>query len=886
MMYKKLLFCLALALLTVGGLTACRGGDTSTETDTAGGASTGAVTLDTTNDTNTPDTGAADTGTTDTEALTTDGIDESETNPSGPVYEPTALPAANVAREGFAIASSTKWNTPWDSETPVYSNLHINDGDPATVWVSEWGPNNPYGMPFNPNAEHYVYIDLTRPYKVEALRIHPAPGYEGGFPADFDVLVSSDGSTYTKITSVTGATAEAATGGLLVDMDGVDCEYVKLAYTKLGPGDEERGPYIALGEVEVIAPIDTASNMMLNRDGLWLFKDPDTTWELKVDYYRDGTAVDPQSKLTYTVADTSVATVSESGLITPVAFGKTEVYVSDGQNRSTCVVEVKKDIGEDEFLISAMHITTYQAPDSLESSIDLLVKSGVEHLEAAHWFDTAGNVVHWYTIHLCHERGAMYSPWDSEGKLTSMSDEQLIEIVQKYEGIPGVAGVLLTDEPSTWYTDCARVMGVMAAYNPHYTYYVNLLPPTGAAGETEYYTEFCSLAGHEWRNKYLTYDHYPFTTGGGFDSWVYSSLDQIRKAGLQYNWDTGYYLQSQINLPTLDGIYGGTRHYNASLGIAYGMKNYKHYLSLCPFDYNTGASAYDAGILDRNYEPAPYYNEIIENNRYIKNAGKLLGTADAIEVYHTNRENGAEVVPDDFIFTRESGTNLIFTLYETHDGSRQYVAVTNKTYKKRQVSIVKIKVNQDLGALSYYDPMTGETQELYIEDGSFTLVLEPGSSVVVILPEGVDASRKVDKSENLALGMGVYVTTSQTSFHEATKIGSYYLTDGNHADGAWLSARSDRAPSMVLDLRQVQTISRIDLYENTRIRKTDHLTDFKIEVSEDGKTYTEVLTVTGATYDDLQKAYECRFDSVSARYIRITSTKAGAVGMGEIEVYA
>ncbi len=877
-MLKKITLCLALALLALVGLTACTNGP-DTGTDTTGDTS---APVGTTAD---PDTNAPDTNPSESTPDTTAPA-ESETAPAGPVYEPTALPATNVAREGFAIASSTKWNTPWDSEQPVYSNLHINDGDTASAWVSEWGPHNPYGKPFDPTLDHYVYIDLTRSYRIESLRVHPAPGYEGGFPAAFDVLISSDGVTYTKATSVTGATAESAKGGLSVDMGGVDAKYVKLAFTRLGAGDEERGVYIALGEVEVIAPIDTASNMMLNRDGLWLFRDPDTSWQLRVDYYRDGTAVDPNRKLTFTVADASVAAVSETGLVTPVAFGKTEVYVSDGTNRSTCVVEVKKDIGEDEFLISAMHITTYQAPDTLEQSIDLLVKSGVEHLEAAHWFDTAGNVVHWYTIHLCHERGAMYSPWDSEGKLTSMSDQQLIEIVQKYEGIPGVAGVFLTDEPSTWYVDCARVMGVMAAYNPHYTYYVNLLPPTGAAGEAEYYTEFCSVAGHEGRNKYLTYDHYPFTTGGGFDSRVYSSLDQIRKAGLQYNWDTGYYLQSQINLPTLDGIYGGTRRYNASLGIAYGMKNFKHYLSLCPFDYNTGASDYDAGILDRNYLPAPYYDEIIVNNRYIKNAGTLLGAADAIEVYHTSRDNGAVIVPEDFIFARESGSNLIFTLYETHTGGQQYVAVTSKTFKKREAGIVTIKVQKDIGALSYYDPMTGETQALYMENGCFTLVLEAGSSVIVILPEGVDVSREAVKSDNLALGTGVYVTSSQTSFYEATKIGSYYLTDGNRTDGSWSSAPADRNPALVLDLGEVQSISRLDIYENARVQKQQYLTDFTVEVSEDGKTYKTVLTVTGATYTDLAKAYECRFDATEARYIRITPTKAGVVGVGEIEVYA
>ncbi len=884
-MYKKIWICLSLLLLTLLGLSACTGG--KTEGDTTVSEATAAIPeVDGTIEP--AETDAGNTDTESTEEETTDVMaeeSETESKPAGPVYTPTALPAVNVAREGFAIASSAKWNTPWDTPNPVYSNLHLNDGDPATVYASEWGPHNPYGQPFNPNEDHYIYIDLTREYKVERLRVHPAPGYEGGFPSAFDVLVSKDGVSYETVMSVENATAEGAQGGLDVELGGVACEYVKLAFTKLGAGDEERGVYIALGEVEVIAPIDTASNMMLNRDGVWLFREPDTTWQLAVDYYRDGTAVDA-GKLTFTSADPSIATVSEDGLVKPVAFGRTEIYVSDGTNRTTCTVDVKQDIGSDGFLVSAMYITTYAAPDTLEQGVDLLIKSGVEHLEAAHWFDCEGNVVHWYTLHLCNERGALYSPWDSEGKLLGMSDKQLVEIVQKYEGRPGVAGVFLGDEPSTTYTDFARVMGVMTAYNPHYTYYVNLLPPTGAAGETEYYTEFCALAGHEWRNKYLTYDHYPFSTGGGFDRWVYSSLDRIRTAGLQYNWDTGYYLQSQIMLPTLDGIYGGTRLYNASLGLAYGMKNYKHYLALCPFSYD-GSSDYDAAILDRNYQPAPYYDEVIAQNRYIKNAGTVLRQADAIEVYHTGSDTAATVVPEDFIFVREDGCQAIYTLYEALDGGQQYVVITNKSFQTREWSTHTVKLTRDIGALSCYDPMTGEYQELYIENGCFTVVMAPGASVIIPLPEGVDVARTGEPAANLALGKGTYVSSSATSFHEATSIGSYYLTDGNRTTGAWLSSSVDRTPYIIVDLREVVSISRIALYECSRIQKANYLTDFTIAVSEDGETYTDVLTVTGATYEDLSKAYECVFDATRARYVRITPVrKTAAVGVGEIEIFA
>ncbi len=885
-MLKKLILCMALVLMTGMCLPACHSADGGKETDPADGTS---ASVDTNRESNPigtdpADTDARDTSVADTDAPDTDAPDtaESETTPEGPVYEPTALPAANVAREGYAVASTNKWNTPWNTKTPLYSNRFINDGDKATVYASEWGPKNPYGQPFDPNADNYFFIDLTRPYKVESVRLFPAADYEGGFPEAVDVLISNDGKTYTKVTSAEGMSAAAAANGYTIELGGVDCKYVKVSVTKVGPGDAERGKFIALGEVEVMAPIDTASNMILNLPGLWLFKDPDTSHQIQVSYYRDGTPVDSATKLTYEVADPSVALVSEDGVVTPVAFGKTEVYVSDGKNRTTLPVEVRPDIGSDGFLISGYHVTTYSQPHVMEESLDLLIRSGVEHIESTHAYDLVGNNVDDYTLYLCASRGAVYTLWED---VVGKSEEQIQEIIDSHAGRPGFAGLFITDEPSGNYTDCARALRILNKCNPHYFHYLNLLPPVGAAGQGEYYNEFCAVGGYEGRNTCLSYDHYPFSTGG-FDRGVYASLESIRSAGLQYNFDTAWYMQSQI-MPPLDGIYGGTRRYNVSLGLAYGAKNFKHYLTLCPFDYMTGASDYDAGILDRDYRPAPYYDEVVVNNRYLENAGKLLRNTDAIEVYHTNHETAAVTLPEDFIFGHASGGSCIYTLYETWDGTRQYVGITNKRYDTHLPNIVRVKVQGDVSGLSYYDPMTAETNDLYIDDeGCFTLVLEPGSTVIVLLPEGTDAARPVEPSANLALGKGAYVSSSQSDFHTASGIGSQYLTDGNPAQYGWLSAVSDQEPYIILDLGEVQKISRVLLYENSRIGERSYLTNFTLAVSTDGVTYTDVLTVKDASYADLNKAYECIFDATDARFVRIIPNGKTPVGLAEMEVYA
>ncbi len=802
---------------------------------------------------------------------------ETETEPveTVPPFDPVALPVANVAREGFVLTSSVKY-TP----EALYSNVNLNDGDPAHGYSSEWG------SAFDGKREHFLFIDLTEARVIDSLKLYPLTGDEGGFPTAFDVLISQDGKDYTPHTTVTDATADKAKDGLSIDMKGVTAKYVKLIFKALGAGNAERGVHISLGELEVYSPIDTTTNMQLNLDDIWLFKDPDTTHQLAVTYYRDGTAVDPDRKLTYFSRDPSVATVSEDGLITPVSYGKTEIYVRDGENQATCAVEVMKELDAEDYLISTFFITGYVTPDKLEESIDLTVKSGVTNLEAPHWWDHYNNDIHLYALHLCRVRGATYTPNDETTAVLHMSDEQIVDIVKQYEGMAGVYGLFITDEPSGEFANYARVYRVMQEYNPHYSYHLNLLPLFAVtATPNEYYTEFAAVAGGDRRMKYLTFDHYPFGWGAAFDTWFYYTLDMTRRAGLQYNCDTGLYMQSQIMRDAYDALTPQERLYTASLGMAYGMKEYKHYLGLCPVDPGLTPTVYESGILKPDYTPADYYDDIVEVNAYIKRMGKLLANADAVEVYHSRRDTGAEEVPDDFFIKVGTG-RVIYSVFREIGGTQQYVLLTNKAYSSGRTAKLKFTINRDLGAIRLFDPMTGETTPLeYTVGKEFTLTFEAGQCMALILEDGVDVTRAAAESDNLMLGHGVFVSSSKVDFWTAAPIGSHYLTDGDPANGAWVSGATDRAPRMLLDLGEVQTeLGTLVLTVNKHVPTTQTFTTFTVEVSADGETYTEITTVTDAIYDD-EGNLRIDLGGVDARYIRITSKLAKPAGMGEVAVY-
>ena len=850
---KKLLLCMAL-LLTGMLAVSCTGG----------GGGHADITL--------PDGTDAPTEA-PTETPTEAPTEETTEAPFDPLaFEPAALPVANVAREGYALGSSTK-------NDGGFSNLHLNDGDRTTGFSTPWEVNT------DPATEYYFYIDLTTSRKVDHVKLYPMEGDEGGFPKAFDILVSADGVDYTTAATVTDATPETAKDGLTVELGGVEARFVKLLTRELGEGGNRKGKYLALSEFEVYSPIDTASNMILNRHDIWLFKNPDTTQQLEILYYRDGSAVDPEAKLIFATLDANVAAVDENGLITPVGLGETDVYVTDGKNLAVCHVEVKEEVRED-FRISAFYHSNFAYPEQIPVGLKILAEGGVEYIEDTRSVDRAGNHISMYSLFVCNKLGLAYSPNDPEGShsFLEMKDEEILAIVKKYENRAGFYGIYLQDEPHDEYLGYAHVFHVIQTYNPHLIPHLNLLPPYNFGGIDEYFTEFAAVAGGNGRMRYLTYDHYPFTWNGGFDSKVYSSLNRLRKAGLLYNADTGYYMQSMIiegGYPLLDA---DALRYNASLGMAYGMKNYKWFVALTPVDNEAGG--FKTGFVAPDFTPAGNYEGLIAAGKYIKTVGKVLANSDAIEVYHGHGEIDNPTLPDDFIFTLAKTGDAIFTLYESLDGSgRQHVVITNKKFAANGAVTLTLKANKQ-GEFKILDLATGEMKPLGVgADGTFTLELAPGQCAVIELPAGMDASRTAEQSENLALNKPVFVSTSSASFWQKGDVASYFLTDGTPDNGCWVTERTDREGWAKLDLMEVCDVSRILISMNSHLGKTQCLRDFTVLVSEDGVNFTEVGKYKGYDWGDGATPLEVTFDTAKVRYVLIRTDTKRPMGIGEIEVY-
>ena len=856
---KKIVFCLMLCL-TLLGLAACEGDQTNTDT-------TADVTIEMTDPATEEETPPSDetSPAEETTVAETEPVTEPETETETAyvpafdpaIFEPKSVPAVNVAREGYAMASSSRYDA-------VYTNLHLNDGDLSTKFSTR--------DTWNSAEAFYVMIDLTRAYGVESLKLYPAAGDEAGFPKSFEVLTSMDGKNYTSCTVATDAVA--STEGFEVALDGTEARFVKIVTKELQVAANGRGCYLALGEIEVFADTDTAHNAILNRHDAWLYVNPDIPMQLSVQYNRDGSAVG--SDLKYMTTNPKVVMVDEGGLVTPVSVGTADIYVTDGVNQSMCRVEVK-DQGAAEF-----HLETFfnpnLMPDQIGAAFDVLKSEGIEYVGNIHTLDPAGNDHAPYSIFLCSERGMAYQVAEegvSSAPAANLTGELLIRTIQKYEHKAGFYGLCLRDEPTDDYLEYAQLVREVNCYNPHVEVYLNQFPMVSVPGDWDsYYADVASISSGNGRLYYLSFDNYPHAEDGTYNPEFDRDMNVMRQAGLQYDCATAYYLQAfwrYMLTPT-------EQMYNAVLGVSYGFKKFQHFIAFNGTD--------TMGLISPSLTVTEMGRNITAANDFIVKFEPYLGDSDAIEVYHTNETLGQELLPSDFAFTHVGGGEAIYSLFEKLDGSgKQYILVTNKNYAADGAVTLTIKATDGLRDLKLLDIESEQMVPLTVAaDGTFTLSIGAAQCALVELPDGYDAARSVE-TDNLAYGKPAYVTSNSSDFWSSTYFSAQYLTDGNTAELGWSPVSTDPAPQIDLDLREVCAVSRIKI-SMTKSVWNRRCKSFTVSVSADGETYTEVANVVDYDWDKTTKSMEITFDKTDVRYVRI---KASAEGngrcFGEIEVY-
>jgi hypothetical protein len=148
--------------------------------------------------------------------------------------------------------------------------------------------------------------------------------------------------------------------------------------------------------------------------------------------------------------------------------------------------------------------------------------------------------------------------------------------------------------------------------------------------------------------------------------------------------------------------------------------------------------------------------------------------------------------------------------------------------------------------------------EVYNDDGS---IPAPDNASLYHLP-GSEPS-----GTNVALDRGV-TASSHVIGWEPTG-----LTDGSRESGAWTSA-INRHPTanhgeewVLIDLAYAYEIDKVLLFGRSGDDYFPY--KFRIEVSEDGKTYQKVFDGECPEKREGQQPFECKLENVQARYVRI-----------------
>ncbi len=157
--------------------------------------------------------------------------------------------------------SNAAWGKPVTAtnslEIPGWSSAYLTDGNTSFVYNNAGYSSQAYTSSAN---NVFVQVDLGSTLSIDSVRLTPrsdgATASGGGtpnFPVDFTIQVSTDGTNYTTVATVSG---QPNPNGLpqLYKFAPVDARYVKVNATKLGVPENGSSYYLLqLSEMEVFA---------------------------------------------------------------------------------------------------------------------------------------------------------------------------------------------------------------------------------------------------------------------------------------------------------------------------------------------------------------------------------------------------------------------------------------------------------------------------------------------------------------------------------------------------------------------------------------------------------------------------------------------------------
>ena len=743
----------------------------------------------------------------------------------------------------------------------------------------------PYDREMDHTKPVTVTLELVSKANVAAVTLFP----HGQFPAKYEIQISADGETYQKVAEDAGLPINNKEPKTYT-FAATEAKFVRLYIIERNPAQGRDGALAQLGEIAVFG--EAKALLTLDRTALELLVGEAD--QIKPVFK----ATNETFAVTYKSADTSVATVAADGTITAKKLGKTTITATCaalGQT-ATCTIEVvdKKYSFDDNIMISIFwpptpaYITDEQYKLIADAGVTWVMGAGEETLS------TPENQAKMLELCAKYGLGMTINDGNFGGSLTGKSEAQIAAAVAKYQNVPGAYGFYILDEP-------LNPNGFLDAYialkkaAPDAYMHLNFLPDA-AYGSTAIYKaqmeDWCRLAAAAgYPQDYLMFDRYPFPLqAGSMDrAGFFQNTRSCYEVGLKNDVKTSMYIQTVSQTAAFRRPTDSEIRYEMYAALAFGYKQLSFFTWFTP---SNRSEPFADGIISADGKPNAHYETVKTINHEILAIGETLVKCDALEVWFNGPDTyGQPSVPAEFFVQADKNDSVILSFLRHKETGRNYLMVVNNNYSSAQE--VELTFDKAITSISEVSRVDGSLKALTMNGQKLTIKLAAGDAMFIALPEGYDYYKPVTGQPSATTNL-----VDNAMITAPTSVGSdgWYISclqDGTRLStgngNGWRT--SDRKASYVdIDLGETLSFNRVDLYAAGNIFDYGKTfpAELKISVSNDGKTFTEVKSLTDLTVTQ-PKGMQVDIGAQTARYIRIdllaTTKGAQYMSIGEIEVY-
>ncbi len=205
---------------------------------------------------------------------------------------------------------------------------------------------------------------------------------------------------------------------------------------------------------------------------------------------------------------------------------------------------------------------------------------------------------------------------------------------------------------------------------------------------------------------------------------------------------------------------------------------------VCPGDSDDGGEGFREAVVYRdgtvrNQEKYDFQSNL---NWEVRSIGRVLMNLDTVHAYHTlSNTQGVETLPASYMIKPvASDTDFVISYMEAKEnsGTSDHIMLFNKSYTQDKTVSFEISASSGIEGLEYYNPYTGEYEDVDISGGVITDTFLAGEGRLYRLKGNVNTDLSVDAPQITSAG-GIFASGLTTTITAAADAEIYYTTDGS-----------------------------------------------------------------------------------------------------------